>query len=101
MSTLTVDDDLYQQASEAAAAQGKTVDQFVGDTLRKALSTVGVRRTVRNGVPVMVVRDSIPMIDPVKVRQHLSESLMRFQLPRNSAGSRKNSHFKLASTLTS
>jgi hypothetical protein len=31
MSTLTVDDDLYQQASEAAVAQGKTVHEFVGE----------------------------------------------------------------------
>lgn len=73
MSTLTVDDDLYHQASEAAAAQGKTVDEFVGEALRKALSMVGVRRTVRNGLPVMVVHDDIPVIDPMKVRQHLEE----------------------------
>ena len=47
MSTVTVDDTLYQQAQEAAAAQGKTVNEFVGEALRKALSMVGGRRTVR------------------------------------------------------
>jgi hypothetical protein len=73
MSTCTVDDELYQRAAEAAAAQGKTVDEFVGETLRKALSMVGVRRTVRNGLPVMIVSDDTPPIDPAKVRQCLEE----------------------------
>jgi hypothetical protein len=73
MSTLTVDDELYRRATEAAAAQGKTVDEFVGEALRKALSMVGIRRTVRNGLPVMIVRDDTPRIDPAKVRQCLEE----------------------------
>ena len=73
MSTLTVDDELYQRASEAAAAQGKTVDEFVGETLRKALSTVGIRRTLRNGLPVMVVSDDTPIIDLDNVRRGLEE----------------------------
>ena len=73
MSTVIVDDKLYQQAREAAAAQGKTVNEFVGEALRKALSMVGVRRTVRNGLPVMVVSNDTPVIDPAKVRQCLEE----------------------------
>jgi hypothetical protein len=73
MSTLTVDDELYQRATEAAAAQGKTVDEFVGEALRKALSMVGIRRTMRNGLPVMLVSDDISPIDPAKVRQYLEE----------------------------
>lgn len=73
MPSLTVDAELYQQATEAAAAQGKSVDQFVDEALRQALSRIGVRRTVRNGLPVMVVSGDIPAIDPVKVRQSLEE----------------------------
>jgi hypothetical protein len=73
VSTLTVDDELYQRATEAAAAQGKTVDEFIDDALRKALSMVGVRRTVRNGLPVMVVGDDISPIDPGKVRRCLED----------------------------
>jgi hypothetical protein len=69
VSALTVDDELYQRATEAAAAQGKTVDEFVDQALRTALSMVGVRRAVRNGLPVMVVSDGTPPIDPDKVRQ--------------------------------
>ena len=71
MSTVTVDDTLYQQAQEAAAAQGKTVNEFVGEALRKALSMVGVRRTVRNGLPVTVVSNDTPIIDLAKIRQYL------------------------------
>jgi hypothetical protein len=73
MSTLIVDDDLYQRASEAAAAQGKTVDEFVSAALQKALSMVGVRRTVRSGLPVMVVSDDTPRIDPANIRRCLEE----------------------------
>jgi hypothetical protein len=73
MSTLTIDDELYQRAIEAAAAQGKTVDAFVNEALRKALSMIGVRRTVRNGLPVMLVSHDTPAIDPAKVRQCLEE----------------------------
>jgi hypothetical protein len=73
MSTFTVDDALYQQAREAAAAQGKTIDECVGEALRQALAMVGVRRTVRNGLPVMVVRADTPAIDPTRVRRCLEE----------------------------
>jgi hypothetical protein len=31
MSTFTINDELYQRATEAAAAQGKTVDAFSGN----------------------------------------------------------------------
>ena len=34
---------------------------------------VGGRRTVRNGLPVMVVRGDLPPIAPAKVRQCLEE----------------------------
>lgn len=73
MSTLTIDDELYQRATEAAAAQGKTVEAFVGEAVRQALALVGVRRTVRNGLPVMVVSDETPVIDPATVCQCLEE----------------------------
>jgi len=68
-----VDDELYQRATEAAAAQGKTIDEFVAEALRTALSMVGIRRTVRNGLPVMVVGGDTPPIDPARVRQYLEE----------------------------
>jgi hypothetical protein len=73
MSTLTIDDELYQWALEAAAVQGKTVEAFVGEALRQAFAMVGVRRTVRNGLPVMVVNHDTPTIDPAKVRRCLEE----------------------------
>ena len=73
MSTLILDDELYQQVTEAAAAQGKTVEVFVGEAVRQALAMAGVRRTVRNGLPVMLVSDDISAIDSTKVRQWLEE----------------------------
>lgn len=73
MPDLTLDADLYQQAMEAAAAQGKTVDKFVDEALRQALSMTGVRRTVRNGLPVMVVGRDIHAIDPARIRQSIEE----------------------------
>jgi hypothetical protein len=75
MATFTIDDELYQRATEAAAAQGKPVDEFVGEALRLALSIVNIRRTVRNGLPVMVVSDDMPIIDPAKVRQCIEEDV--------------------------
>jgi hypothetical protein len=73
MPSLTINAELYQQATEVAAAQGKSVDQFVDEALRQALSRAGLRRTVRNGLPVMVVSGDIVAIDPAKVRQCLEE----------------------------
>jgi hypothetical protein len=73
MPNLTLDAELYQQVAEAAAAQGKSLYQFVDEALRQVLSKVGVRRTVRNGLPVMVVSGDLPAIDPAKVRKCLEE----------------------------
>lgn len=73
MSTVTVDQELFQRACEAAAAQGKTVEVFVDETLRQALAGVGLRRTLRHGVPVMVVSPETPAIDLVQVRRWLEE----------------------------
>ena len=73
MTTLTVDDDLYQRAKEAAAAQGKTVEEFVGEALHQALAVAWVWQTVRNGLAVMVVSSDTPPIEPGKVRRCLEE----------------------------
>ena len=73
MPRLMLDAELYQQATEAAAAQGKSVDQFVDEALRRVLAQIGVRQTVRNGLPVMVVSGDVPAIDPANVRQCLEE----------------------------
>jgi hypothetical protein len=73
MATLALSDDLYERASQAAAAQGATVDEFVGETLRRALSKCSVRQTVRNGLPVMVVSETVPTIDMDRVRQEIEE----------------------------
>jgi hypothetical protein len=73
MTTLAVDDNLYELACEAARAQGKTVNAFVADVLREALSAPQLQQTTRNGLPVMVVNGSGFTIDPRKVRRSLEE----------------------------
>ena len=73
MSMFIVDNELYQRATEATAAQSKTGDEFVGEVLLQALAIVNVQCTVRNRLPVIVVSDDTPTIDPTKVRQNLEE----------------------------
>lgn len=74
MTTLNLDNELYQQASKVAAAQGKTIDEFVGKALQHALLNACVRRSERNGLPVMVVNERVPEINPAVVRQSLEEN---------------------------
>ena len=74
MTTLTIDDELGHLANRAAAAQGKTLDEFVDETLRQALwKPPGIRRTVRSGIPVMLVSEDTPAVDPKKIRRCLEE----------------------------
>lgn len=73
VTTFSVDDQLYHSASEAAAAKGQTVDEFIGEVLQRAVATVGTRQTLRNGLPVMVVRCPSSPIDPAAVRRAIEE----------------------------
>ena len=74
MTTLTIDEELGRLLGEAANARGKTVEQFAGEALRRAISeNGGVRRTMRNGIPVMLVGDEQAVIDPEKIRRCLEE----------------------------
>jgi hypothetical protein len=74
VATLTIDDELGRLVSQAAAAQGKTLDEFVGEALRLALAALpNTRRIVRNGIPVMLVPDESAEIDPTRVRRCLEE----------------------------
>ncbi|MEX2174704.1 MAG: hypothetical protein WD872_10105 [Pirellulaceae bacterium] len=72
MTTLMIDDELGQQASRAAAAQGKTLDEFVGEVLRQAVSGPTVDRTTRNGLPVIQLMPATP-IDPLLIQSLLEE----------------------------
>ena len=73
MTTLALDDELYRLAREAATAEGKTVDEFVGRLLREALTPTRLRKTMRNGLPVMVPSESTPLIDPDRIRRSLED----------------------------
>ncbi len=71
--TLQLNDKLYERAREAASAQGKSVDEFVGEALLNALSNNSVCRIVRNGLPVMVFGDNAPVVDVDKARQIIED----------------------------
>jgi hypothetical protein len=64
MPNLTVDAELYQQATEAAAAQGKSVDTFVDESLRqRSPGSVSDERSVtgrRSWSSAAISRPSIP-----------------------------------------
>jgi Arc/MetJ family transcription regulator len=74
MSTIPfpLDDDLLRQAAEAAAAQGKSVEEFVNEAVRNTLRTA-VRRDVRNGLPVMTVSTETPPVDVAAIRHSVEE----------------------------
>ena len=73
MATVRIDDDLSRQASEAARAIGKTLDEFVQEALERVLDFRDIRRVTRNGLPVMIVPSHASTIDPQMVREALEE----------------------------
>lgn len=72
MTTLIIDDELGQRARRAAAAQGKSLDEFVRDALQSAVGAITIRMTERNGLPVIEANPPIP-IDPAEIRRALQE----------------------------
>ncbi|MEX2171369.1 MAG: hypothetical protein WD851_18765 [Pirellulales bacterium] len=73
MSTVHVDDRLYQQTKEVALALGKSVDEFAEVALRDALVRVGPPTIVRNGLLVFDVAGMAPTIEPATVRHWIEE----------------------------
>jgi hypothetical protein len=78
MSTVNVSDQLFQRTFEVAVAQGKTVDEFVAETLQQAVGgaaspVVVIGQTMRNDLPVMMVGEGVPRIDPAKIREAIEE----------------------------
>jgi hypothetical protein len=72
--TLNIDEELARLLVEAARARGKTPEQFADEALRRVISDHGgVRRTMRNGIPVMLVSDQQAAIDPESIRRCLEE----------------------------
>jgi len=69
-----IDDELGRLVGEAARARGKTLEEFAAEALRRVIrENGGVRRVLRNGIPVMLVADEQAAIDPEKIRQVLEE----------------------------
>jgi hypothetical protein len=72
MLSLQIDDELYRLASDAASAQGQSVDEFAAAALRTALTQPIARMGLRNGVPIIEVSGG-PPIDPERVRKFIQE----------------------------
>jgi hypothetical protein len=72
MTTVMIDDELGKKARQAAAAQGKSLDQFVNETLQVAIDQPAARLEFRNGLPVVHVPFAKP-IDPLVVRNLIEE----------------------------
>jgi plasmid stability protein len=72
MTTLTIDDELGQRARRAAAAQGKSLDEFVREALQQAVGAVTISLSARNGLPVIEVHPPLA-IDPAEVQRALQE----------------------------
>lgn len=74
MATVTIDEELGRLLTQVASVRGKTLEQFADEALRRAISeNGGVQRTMRNGLPVMVVPDQHATIDPDKIRRCIEE----------------------------
>lgn len=74
VATLTINEELARLLTEAARARGKTPEQFADEALRRVIfENGGVRRTMRNGVPVVLVANEQPVIDPERIRRYLEE----------------------------
>jgi hypothetical protein len=72
MTTVSIDDDLGRQVGQLAAAQGKSLDQFVHEVLRRTVDAGGVSISMRNGIPVIHV-DPPVRIDPDAIKRELEE----------------------------
>jgi hypothetical protein len=73
--TLAIDDDVLAAAKELAAAEGKSVGETISLLARRALRPAEPRRKMRNGVPLLPVRQ-----DAVRVTSELVQQL-REELP--------------------
>jgi hypothetical protein len=72
MTTLLIDDNLGAQARRAAEAQGKTLDEFVGEVLRQAVTAPSFHSIIRSGLPVIQVMPPTP-IDAQAIQRALQE----------------------------
>lgn len=71
--TLSLSDELYSRAQDAAQAQGTTVAAFVSEAVQAALLRQSLKPTLENGLPTMVVPEGTPPIDVTAVRDSLAE----------------------------
>jgi hypothetical protein len=71
--TLAIDDDVLAAAKEMAATERKSVGEVISALTRKAMRPVESRRAMRNGVPLLPVREGAPRVTSELVRQLMEE----------------------------
>ncbi len=58
---LTIDDDVLKAVEEIAAQKKAPVGKVISDLTRQALAPSGPPYEIRNGIPVLLVRDTTPV----------------------------------------
>jgi hypothetical protein len=72
--TLAIDDDVLAAAKEMAAAERKSVGEVISALARQAMRPAPSSHKIRNGVPLLPVREGAPRVTSELVRQ-LQEEL--------------------------
>ena len=67
--TLTIDDDVLAIAKAMAERQRKSVGEVISALARQAVRPEAARRSVRNGVPLLAVRQGTAPVTPELVNQ--------------------------------
>lgn len=70
--TLSIDDDVLNDARDIAQAEGRSLGAVISDLARKALRPVGTRTD--RGLPVFDVSPDTPTFGAEEVRRALDES---------------------------
>jgi hypothetical protein len=73
--TLAIDDDVLAAAKGLAARQHKTLGEVISSLARKALQPKEPRGEVRNGVPLLPLRDGASPVTLEQVNQLRDELL--------------------------
>jgi len=72
--TLNIDDDVYADAREIAAAEKRSLGAVISSLARKGLITPRSAQGVRNGVPLLPLRSDARPVTPEFVRRLRDES---------------------------
>jgi hypothetical protein len=67
--TLRIYDDVLSEVREIATSQNRTFGEVISSLARRALNPADSKRQIRNGVPLLPVREGSPRITSELVNQ--------------------------------